>query len=61
VAVSNEVGLGIVPDNSLARGYRDLLGRVNTLWAAAADRAYLLVAGRMLALAPAEWVVEELA
>ena len=51
VAVTNEVGLGIVPDNALARSYRDLLGRVNAIWAEAADQVYLLVAGRALALA----------
>jgi adenosylcobinamide kinase / adenosylcobinamide-phosphate guanylyltransferase len=51
IAVSNEVGLGIVPDNALARRYRDVLGRVNATWAAAADEAYLVVAGRRLRLA----------
>ena len=50
IAISNEVGLGLVPDNPLGRSYRDLLGRVNTLWADAAERAYLLVAGRPLLL-----------
>jgi adenosyl cobinamide kinase/adenosyl cobinamide phosphate guanylyltransferase len=60
IAVSNEVGLGIVPPNELARSYRDLLGRVNAIWAAAADRAYLLVAGRALALAHADELIEEL-
>jgi adenosyl cobinamide kinase/adenosyl cobinamide phosphate guanylyltransferase len=45
VVVSNEVGSGIVPVNDLARRYRDLLGRVNTIWAEAADRVYLTVAG----------------
>jgi adenosyl cobinamide kinase/adenosyl cobinamide phosphate guanylyltransferase len=50
IAVSNEVGLGLVPDNPLGRSYRDLLGRVNTLWADAAERTYLLVAGRPLPL-----------
>lgn len=50
VAVSNEVGLGLVPDNELGRRYRDLLGRVNQQWAAAADRTLLMVAGRALAL-----------
>lgn len=59
IAVTNEVGLGIVPDNPLARSYRDLLGRVNTIWAEAADRAYLLVAGRALALGRTALVVEE--
>jgi adenosyl cobinamide kinase/adenosyl cobinamide phosphate guanylyltransferase len=51
VAVSNEVGSGIVPADPLARRYRDLLGQVNAAWAAAADRALLLVAGRGLPLA----------
>lgn len=50
VVVSNEVGLGIVPDNPLARTYRDLLGRANQRWVAAADRALLMVAGRALPL-----------
>jgi adenosyl cobinamide kinase/adenosyl cobinamide phosphate guanylyltransferase len=50
IVVSNEVGLGLVPDNPLGRSYRDLLGRVNTLWANAAERTYLLVAGRPLPL-----------
>jgi adenosyl cobinamide kinase/adenosyl cobinamide phosphate guanylyltransferase len=54
IAVSNEVGLGIVPDNPLGRRYRDLLGRINTLWADAAERTYLLVAGRALPLARAD-------
>jgi adenosylcobinamide kinase / adenosylcobinamide-phosphate guanylyltransferase len=60
VAVSNEVGFGIVPDHPLGREYRDLLGRVNTSWAAAAERTYLLVAGRALELAPAEQLIEGL-
>jgi adenosyl cobinamide kinase/adenosyl cobinamide phosphate guanylyltransferase len=50
IAVTNEVGLGIVPDNALARAYRDALGRVNAIWAEAADEAYLVVAGRTLRL-----------
>jgi adenosyl cobinamide kinase/adenosyl cobinamide phosphate guanylyltransferase len=50
IAVTNEVGLGIVPDNALARRYRDVLGRVNATWAGAADEAYLVVAGRTLRL-----------
>ncbi|HTE69706.1 MAG TPA: bifunctional adenosylcobinamide kinase/adenosylcobinamide-phosphate guanylyltransferase [Actinomycetes bacterium] len=50
VAVSNEVGAGIVPAEAVARRYRDLLGQVNTIWAAAADQALLLVAGRAIPL-----------
>src|SRR5258708_10194580 len=60
VAVTNEVGLGIVPDNALARSYRDLLGRVNAIWAEAADQVYLLVAGRALALAKTDSLSERL-
>lgn len=50
VAVTNEVGSGIVPADALSRTYRDTLGRVNQAWVAAADRALLLVAGRALPL-----------
>jgi adenosyl cobinamide kinase/adenosyl cobinamide phosphate guanylyltransferase len=50
VAVTNEVGMGVVPDSELGRSYRDLLGRVNTTWAAAAERTLLLVAGRAIQL-----------
>jgi adenosyl cobinamide kinase/adenosyl cobinamide phosphate guanylyltransferase len=50
IAVTNEVGLGIVPATELGRTYRDLLGRVNAAWVAAADRALFVVAGRALEL-----------
>jgi adenosyl cobinamide kinase/adenosyl cobinamide phosphate guanylyltransferase len=50
IVVSNEVGLGLVPDTELGRRYRDVLGRVNALVAAEADRALLVVAGRTLEL-----------
>ena len=50
IAVTNEVGLGIVPDNAPARAYRDDLGRVNAAWVAAADEAYFVVAGKLLRL-----------
>jgi adenosylcobinamide kinase/adenosylcobinamide-phosphate guanylyltransferase len=45
VFVSNEVGFGIVPDNELARRFRDLQGRLNQRIAARADRVVLMVAG----------------
>jgi len=50
IVISNEVGMGIVPVNELARVYRDALGRVNQRWVAAADAALLMVAGRALPL-----------
>jgi adenosylcobyric acid synthase len=50
IAVSNEVGLGVVPATPLGRRYRDVLGRVNASWADAAEDAYLVVAGRALRL-----------
>lgn len=43
--VTNEVGLGIVPVNDVARRFRDLLGSVNQRMAARADRTLLCVAG----------------
>ncbi len=54
VVVSNEVGSGIVPINELARRYRDLLGRVNALWADASDHVYLTVAGGVVPVRRAE-------
>jgi adenosylcobinamide kinase/adenosylcobinamide-phosphate guanylyltransferase len=43
--VANEVGLGIVPDNALARKFRDVAGRLNQKIAAEADRVLFMVAG----------------
>lgn len=45
VAVTNEVGMGIVPEYPLGRAYRDLLGLANQRLAAAAAEVYLTVAG----------------
>jgi adenosylcobinamide kinase / adenosylcobinamide-phosphate guanylyltransferase len=50
VAVSNEVGFGIVPDNTLARAFRDAQGRLNQEIAACADSAVLIAAGLPLKL-----------
>jgi adenosyl cobinamide kinase/adenosyl cobinamide phosphate guanylyltransferase len=52
VAVSNEVGMGIVPAEALARHFRDVHGRVNATWVAHASQASLVVAGAILRLAP---------
>jgi adenosylcobinamide kinase/adenosylcobinamide-phosphate guanylyltransferase len=45
VLVANEVGFGIVPENALARRFRDLQGLLNQRIAAGADRVVLMVAG----------------
>ena len=45
VVVSNEVGLGIVPENDLARRFRDAAGRLNRLVATNADDVIFMVAG----------------
>jgi adenosylcobinamide kinase/adenosylcobinamide-phosphate guanylyltransferase len=45
IFVTNEVGLGIVPENALARQYRDLVGRANQTIAAAADHVTLMCCG----------------
>ena len=45
VIVSNEVGTGIVPENKLARQYRDIIGRANQAVAKAADKVIWMVAG----------------
>lgn len=50
VVISNEVGLGIHPENELGRRYRDILGWVNQSFAAVADPAMLLVAGKAVVL-----------
>jgi adenosylcobinamide kinase/adenosylcobinamide-phosphate guanylyltransferase len=50
VLISNEVGSGIVPDNALARRFRDLQGLLNQRIAARADRVILMAAGLPLTL-----------
>ncbi|GAH42518.1 unnamed protein product, partial [marine sediment metagenome] len=45
IVVSNEVGLGLVPENKLGRVYRDLLGKANQLLAQHADEIYFMVSG----------------
>jgi len=43
--VSNEVGLGIVPDNALGRQFRDIAGAVNQLAAQKADEVFFMISG----------------
>ncbi|MEQ9489713.1 MAG: bifunctional adenosylcobinamide kinase/adenosylcobinamide-phosphate guanylyltransferase [Alphaproteobacteria bacterium] len=50
ILVTNEVGLGIVPENALARRFRDMAGRLNQDIAAIADRVIFIAAGLPLVL-----------
>lgn len=52
LVVTNEVGLGLVPETALGRRYRDVLGRVNATLAGVADRVVLMCAGRGVELSP---------
>lgn len=45
IVISNEVGLGIVPDNALSREFRDIAGYANQSLAGEADEVYFMVAG----------------
>jgi len=60
VVVSNEVGLGVHPATQAGREFRDVLGRVNAIWAAAANDVRLLVAGRELDLRPVQLPKEKI-
>ena len=57
IAVSNEVGLGIVPETSIGRDYRDGLGRINQQWVRASTKSLFLVAGRAIELQKPEWIL----
>lgn len=50
VLVTNEVGLGVVPEHRSGRVFRDLLGTINQRFGAACDEVHLVVAGRVLRL-----------
>jgi adenosylcobinamide kinase / adenosylcobinamide-phosphate guanylyltransferase len=50
VLVTNEVGMGVVPEHRSGRVFRDLLGSVNQRFGAACDEVHLVVAGRVLVL-----------
>ena len=45
IVVSNELGMGIVPENKLAREFRDIAGRCNQIIARMADEVYLMISG----------------
>lgn len=50
IVVSNEVGMGIVPENKLARLFRDIAGKANQTVAAAADEVHIIISGIPLRL-----------
>jgi adenosylcobinamide kinase/adenosylcobinamide-phosphate guanylyltransferase len=50
VAVSDEVGLSVVPETPVGRAFRDMLGRLNQRLAAESEESALVVAGRVLEL-----------
>jgi adenosylcobinamide kinase/adenosylcobinamide-phosphate guanylyltransferase len=50
IVVTNEVGSGVHPPTGLGRRFQDVLGRVNVAWSRGATDAFLVVAGRVLAL-----------
>lgn len=50
--VSNEVGMGIVPENDLARRFRDMAGRMNQAVSAMAHEVYLAVSGIPMRIKP---------
>ncbi len=50
VVVSNETGLGVVPENAMAREFNDLAGRVNQMLAEACSNVFLVAAGLPLTL-----------
>lgn len=58
IAISNEVGLGIVPESELARNFREIIGRVNQQWARASRQSLFLVAGRALELQKPERILQ---
>ena len=58
VAVTNEVGLGVVPATTVGRTYRDVLGVANRSWVDASEQAAFVVAGRILPLESAHGLVD---
>jgi len=50
IVVSNEIGMGVIPDNKLSRKFIDLQGWANQIVARDADKAYLMVSGLKISL-----------
>ncbi len=60
IVVTNEVGMGIVPESPLGRTFRDVAGRAHQAFASRADRIYFAMLGTVLRLAPGPVAVERL-
>ncbi len=60
ILVTNEVGWGVVPENPVARHYRDIAGRCNQILAAESDAVVLLVSGLPMILKDVGSVIENL-
>ncbi len=60
IVVTNEVGSGIVPADPSTRAYRDTLGTINMIFARAARRAFVVVAGRAVPLTDDEEVLRDI-
>jgi adenosyl cobinamide kinase/adenosyl cobinamide phosphate guanylyltransferase len=58
LVVSNEVGMGVVPEYELGREFRDIQGRVNAVFCDVADKAVVVFAGRALDLTPTNDLIE---
>ena len=52
IVVSNETGLGLVPEYPLGRVFRDLTGKVNQILASKAEEVYFVIAGLPLRIKP---------
>ena len=55
LVISNEVGLGVVPENELGRRYRSVLGRYNQHLASRAQTTLFVAAGKAMPLLPVTW------
>ncbi len=59
LVITNEVGSGIVPDNATARAYRDLLGSINSIFAADSREVLLVAAGWVSSMKKTEEVIDD--
>lgn len=58
VIVTNEVGMGVVPETSLGRAFRDVAGRTHQRLAGVADEVYLAILGSVLRIRPEPVLVQ---